>query len=82
LKWWNYQGKIFDAAVVREECLCNPKFLESHGGDKKNISIYGQERYDGTLRRLCKMNFALRVFDVKWAILNDKFPDLKPTLSL
>jgi type I restriction enzyme M protein len=25
------------------------KFLESHGGDKKNISIYGQERYDGVV---------------------------------
>ena len=56
------------------------KFLESHGGDKRNIAIYGQERYDGTLR-LCKMNLALRdlSFDVRLgdSLLQDKFPDLK-----
>ena len=54
--------------------------LESHGGDKHNIAIYGQERYDGTLR-LCKMNLALRdlSFDVRLgdSLLNDQFPDLK-----
>jgi type I restriction-modification system DNA methylase subunit len=46
----------------------------------KNIAIYGQERYDGTLR-LCKMNLALRdlSFDVRLgdSLLQDKFPDLK-----
>lgn len=76
-----YQGKIFDAACGSGGMFVQSlKFLESHGGDKKNISIYGQERYDGTLR-LCKMNLALRdlSFDVKLgdSLLNDKFPDLK-----
>ncbi|WP_281632490.1 type I restriction-modification system subunit M [Flavobacterium luteolum] len=76
-----YQGKIFDAACGSGGMFVQSlKFLESHGGDKKNISIYGQERYDGTLR-LCKMNLALRdlSFDVRLgdSLLNDKFPDLK-----
>ena len=76
-----YQGKIFDAACGSGGMFVQSlKFLESHGGDKKNISIYGQERYDGTLR-LCKMNLALRdlSFDVRLgdSLLQDKFPDLK-----
>jgi type I restriction enzyme M protein len=76
-----YEGKIFDAACGSGGMFVQSlKFLESHGGDKKNISIYGQERYDGTLR-LCKMNLALRdlSFDVRLgdSLLNDKFPDLK-----
>lgn len=76
-----YEGKIFDAACGSGGMFVQSlKFLESHGGDKKNISIYGQERYDGTLR-LCKMNLALRdlSFDVRIgdSLLNDRFPDLK-----
>lgn len=76
-----YKGKIFDAACGSGGMFVQSlKFLESHGGDKKNISIYGQERYDGTLR-LCKMNLALRdlSFDVRIgdSLLNDRFPDLK-----
>jgi type I restriction enzyme M protein len=76
-----YEGKIFDAACGSGGMFVQSlKFLESHGGDKKKISIYGQERYDGTLR-LCKMNLALRdlSFDVRLgdSLLQDKFPDLK-----
>ncbi|WP_396179265.1 N-6 DNA methylase [Flavobacterium sp.] len=76
-----YEGKIFDAACGSGGMFVQSlKFLESHGGDKKNIAIYGQERYDGTLR-LCKMNLALRdlSFDVRLgdSLLQDKFPDLK-----
>lgn len=76
-----FEGKIFDAACGSGGMFVQSlKFLEAHGGDKKNISIYGQERYDGTLR-LCKMNLALRdlSFDVRLgdSLLQDKFPDLK-----
>lgn len=76
-----YEGKIFDAACGSGGMFVQSlKFLENHGGDKRNISIYGQERYDGTLR-LCKMNLALRdlSFDVRLgdSLLNDQFPDLK-----
>jgi type I restriction enzyme M protein len=76
-----YQGKIFDNACGSGGMFVQSlKFLQAHGGDKKNISIYGQERYDGTLS-LCKMNLALRdlSFDVRLgdSLLQDKFPDLK-----
>ena len=76
-----YQGKIFDNACGSGGMFIQSlKFLQAHGGDKKNISIYGQERYDGTLR-LCKMNLALRdlSFDVRLgdSLLQDKFPDLE-----
>ena len=76
-----YEGKIFDAACGSGGMFVQSlKFLQAHSGDKKNISIYGQERYDGTLR-LCKMNLALRdlSFDVRMgdSLLQDKFPDLK-----
>jgi type I restriction enzyme M protein len=76
-----YQGKIFDNACGSGGMFIQSlKFLKAHDGDKKNISIYGQERYDGTLR-LCKMNLALRdlSFDVRLgdSLLQDKFPDLE-----
>jgi len=76
-----FEGKIFDAACGSGGMFVQSlKFLQAHNGDKKNISIYGQERYDGTLR-LCKMNLALRdlSFDVRLgdSLLQDKFPDLK-----
>ncbi|WP_047547431.1 type I restriction-modification system subunit M [Psychroserpens sp. Hel_I_66] len=76
-----YEGKIFDNACGSGGMFVQSlKFLQAHGVDKKNISIYGQERYDGTLR-LCKMNLALRdlSFDVRLgdSLLQDKFPDLK-----
>lgn len=35
------------------------KFIESHHGDKRNISIYGQE-YTNTTYKLAKMNLAIR----------------------
>ncbi len=71
------QGKIMDLACGSGGMFVQSlKFLNAHGGDKANISIYGQERYEGTLR-LCKMNLLLRnlSFDVKLgdSLLHDKF---------
>lgn len=76
-----YEGKIFDAACGSGGMFVQSlKFLQSHGKDRSSISIYGQERYNGTLR-LCKMNLALRnlSFDVRLgdSLLDDQFPDLK-----
>jgi len=49
-------GKIMDLACGSGGMFVQSlKFLTAHGGDKSAISIYGQERYEGTLR-LCKMN--------------------------
>ena len=61
------------------------KFVQSHGGNKNDISIYGQERYEGTLR-LCKMNLLLRnlSFDVQLgdSLLVDKLPNLRADYAL
>jgi type I restriction enzyme M protein len=76
-----YQGRIFDPACGSGGMFVQSmKFVNSHNGGSKNISIYGQERYEGTLR-LCKMNLFLRglSFDIRLgdSLLNDRFPDLK-----
>lgn len=76
-----YHGRIFDPACGSGGMFIQSyKFVKIHGGDKGDISIYGQERYEGTLR-LCKMNLLLRnlSFDVKLgdSLLDDKFPELK-----
>src|SRR5690554_5155825 len=61
------------------------KFIQEHGGDKKDIAIYGQEMTAQTLR-LCLMNLLLRglSFDVKLgnSLLDDKFPDLEADFIL
>ncbi|RYY70762.1 MAG: SAM-dependent DNA methyltransferase [Chitinophagaceae bacterium] len=80
------KGRIMDLACGSGGMFVQSlKFIQSHGGDKNSISIYGQERYEGTLR-LCKMNLLLRnlSFDLKLAdsLLVDKFPDLKADYAL
>lgn len=70
-------GKIMDLACGSGGMFVQSlKFANAHGGDRTDISIYGQERYEGTLR-LCKMNLLLRnlSFDVKLgdSLLQDKF---------
>jgi type I restriction enzyme M protein len=56
------------------------KFINEHGGNKSDISIYGQEMTAQTLR-LCLMNLLLRdlSFDIQLgnSLLDDKFPQLK-----
>ena len=74
-------GKIMDLACGSGGMFVQSlKFVKAHGGDKTDISIYGQERYEGTLR-LCKMNLLLRnlSFDVKLgdSLLQDKFANDK-----
>lgn len=71
-------GKIMDLACGSGGMFVQSlKFVKAHGGERSDISIYGQERYEGTLR-LCKMNLLLRnlSFDVKLgdSLLQDKFP--------
>jgi type I restriction enzyme M protein len=76
-----YHGRIFDPACGSGGMFVQSvKFVTAHGGSKNDISIYGQERYEGTLR-LCRMNLLLRnlSFDVKLgnSLLDDKFFELK-----
>ncbi|MCC9167595.1 class I SAM-dependent DNA methyltransferase [Pontibacter harenae] len=80
------KGRIMDLACGSGGMFVQSlKFLQAHGGDKNDISIYGQERYEGTLR-LCKMNLLLRNLssDVKLgdSLLQDRFPDLKADYAL
>lgn len=75
------KGKIADLACGSGGMFVQSlKFINAHGGSKKDIAIYGQERYDGTLR-LAKMNLALRDLNFQLelgdSLLNDKLPELR-----
>tara|TARA_B100000795_G_C22771262_1_gene427981 strand:+ start:187 stop:1746 length:1560 start_codon:yes stop_codon:yes gene_type:complete len=55
-----YKGKIYDPACGSGGMFVQSmKFIESHNGNKKDISIYGQE-YTNTTYKLAKMNLAIR----------------------
>ena len=55
-----YEGKIYDPCCGSGGMFVQSiKFIESHQGNKKNISIYGQESI-ATTRKLAKMNLAIR----------------------
>src|SRR5450759_166973 len=80
------RGRIADLACGSGGMFVQSmKFVKAHGGDSSQISIYGQERYEGTLR-LCKMNLLLRnlPFDLKLgdSLLDDKLPNLRADYAL
>jgi len=55
-----YKGKIYDPACGSGGMFVQSmKFIDSHNGNKKDISIYGQE-YTATTYKLAKMNLAIR----------------------
>lgn len=55
-----YKGIIYDPACGSGGMFVQSiKFIEAHNGDKKAISIYGQE-YTSTTYKLAKMNLAIR----------------------
>lgn len=55
-----YKGKIYDPACGSGGMFVQSmKFIEAHKGNKKDISIYGQE-YTSTTYKLAKMNLAIR----------------------
>ncbi len=67
-----YKGKIYDPACGSGGMFVQSiKFVESHHGSKKEISIYGQE-YTNTTYKLAKMNLAIRGIS---ANLGDKAAD-------
>ena len=76
-----YKGRLFDPTSGSGGMFVQSlKFISKHGGNKSDISIYGQEMTAQTLR-LCLMNLMLRdlSFDIKLgnSLLDDKFPQLK-----
>ena len=55
-----YTGRIYDPCCGSGGMFVQSmKFVESHKGNRKDISIYGQE-YTSTTYRLAKMNLAIR----------------------
>ena len=55
-----YKEKIYDPACGSGGMFVQSiKFIEAHNGNKKEISIYGQE-YTNTTYKLAKMNLAIR----------------------
>ncbi len=80
------RGRIVDLASGSGGMFVQSlKFVKAHGGDSSQLAIYGQERYEGTLR-LCKMNLLLRnlPFDLRLgdSLIEDKLPDLRADYAL
>jgi type I restriction enzyme M protein len=77
-----YKGRIYDPACGSGGMFVqSEKFVESHGGQLGDISIYGQES-NPTTRRLAIMNLALRGIEADFGPENaDSFRrDLHPDL--
>jgi type I restriction enzyme M protein len=78
-----FKGKIYDPCCGSGGMFVQSlKFINSHNGNQKNISIYGQE-YTNTTYKLAKMNLAVRgisgnLGDVAGdSFFKDQHPDLK-----
>jgi len=55
-----YEGRIFDPFCGSGGMFVqSKKFIEEHGGDEDEISVYGQEVNEATLR-ICRMNLFIR----------------------
>jgi type I restriction enzyme M protein len=55
-----YEGRIFDPFCGSGGMFVqSKKFIEEHGGNEDEISVYGQEVNNATLR-ICKMNLFIR----------------------
>ena len=78
-----YKGKIYDPCCGSGGMFVQSvKFVESHNGNQKDISIYGQE-YTATTYKLAKMNLAIRGIAANLGdvpadtFFRDQHPDLK-----
>lgn len=78
-----YKGIIYDPACGSGGMFVQSiKFIESHHGNKKEVSIYGQE-YTATTYKLAKMNLAIRGIAANLGEIaadtfgKDQHPDLK-----
>ncbi len=74
-----YKGRVYDGCCGSGGMFVqSEKFVLSHQGNIKDISIYGQESNPTTLR-LARMNLAIRGIDAQLELgdtfLNDKFKD-------
>jgi type I restriction enzyme M protein len=78
-----YGGKIYDPCCGSGGMFVQSmKFIENHHGNKKDVSIYGQE-YTNTTYKLAKMNLAIRGISANLGEIadntfhNDQHKDLK-----
>ena len=78
-----YRGKIYDPCCGSGGMFVQSmKFIEAHHGNKRDISVYGQE-YTNTTYKLAKMNLAIRGIASNLGELaadtfhNDQHKDLK-----
>lgn len=78
-----YKGIIYDPACGSGGMFVQSvKFIENHHGNKKEVSIYGQE-YTNTTYKLAKMNLAIRGISANLGekaadtFANDQHKDLK-----
>ncbi|MBU4071845.1 MAG: SAM-dependent methyltransferase, partial [Candidatus Thermoplasmatota archaeon] len=79
-----YEGRVFDPCCGSGGMfVSSEKFIEAHGGNVDDISIYGQES-NPTTWKLCKMNLAIRNIpsdNIKWntegSFQKDLHTDLK-----
>lgn len=78
-----YSGKIYDPCCGSGGMFVQSmKFIENHEGNKKDISVYGQE-YTATTYKLAKMNLAVRGISSNLGdapsdtFFNDQHKDLK-----
>lgn len=78
-----YKGIIYDPACGSGGMFVQSiKFIESHHGNKREVSIYGQE-YTATTYKLAKMNLAVRGISANLGAVaadtfgRDQHPDLK-----
>lgn len=78
-----YQGKIYDPCCGSGGMFVQSvKFVETHQGSTRDISIYGQEQ-TATTYKLAKMNLAIRGISANFGevpadtFFKDQHPDLK-----
>jgi len=78
-----YKGKIYDPCCGSGGMFVQSiNFVQSHHGNKKDVSIYGQE-YTSTTYKLAKMNLAIRGISANLGkiadntFFNDQHEDLK-----
>ncbi|MCI5748141.1 N-6 DNA methylase [Clostridium perfringens] len=83
-----YSGIVYDGACGSGGMFVQSiKFIDEHKGDKKGISVYGQE-YTATTRKLAIMNLSIRGISANIGdradstFTNDLHPDLKADYAL
>lgn len=83
-----YEGRVYDPCCGSGGMFVQSlKFVEAHGGNRTQLSIYGQE-LTATTWKLAKMNLAIRGIEANLgeepadSFHNDKHPDLRADFIL